>query len=399
MVVGGGIGGLAAAIGLRQIGWQVHVVERSATLGEIGSGLALWANALAALDVLRVADDVRAIGSVSLSGGIRTAHGRWLMRERSVDPREQQSMAALLMVHRAQLYERLRAMLPTDAVQPGVTATDVDPEADPDVASVTVVDADGRSRRLRANLVVAADGLRSRMRAALWPDAPAPAYAGFTAWRGVTEQPVDLTEDVHTWGDGEVFTYQRLLDGRVYWWATANLAEGTTFDSDHAEALRRYGSWPAPITDLIEATPPPAVLRHDIYRLPRPLPRFHRGRVALLGDAAHAMTPDLGQGACLALEDAVTLTAELSRPGADTIEERLSAYDAARRPRTERLSKLSERLGRPTRMTNAAGIAVRNALVRVMPSRLAMASFSEPTRWSPPPIHDRLSEEREEQAG
>lgn len=386
LVLGGGIGGLATAIALRATGWQVSVVERADAPGEIGSGLALWANALAALEVLQVADDVRAIGAVTLSGGIRTAQGRWLLRERDVDPREQQSMAALLMVHRGQLYERLRAALPADTIRAGLTATYVEPRADADSAGVTVVDAAGRSRRLSADLVVAADGLRSRMRQALWPDTPAPTYAGFTAWRGVTDEPVDLSEDVHTWGDGEVFTFQRLVDGRVYWWATANLAEGTTFDDDHAEALRRFGSWPAPIADLIKATPPSAALRHDIYRLARPLKPFNQGRVALLGDAAHAMTPDLGQGACLALEDAVTLAAELSGDDGRTVEERLAAYDAARRPRTESLAKLSEQLGRPTRMTNAAGIAARNLLVRVMPAKLAMTSFSKPTRWTPPPI-------------
>lgn len=81
LVVGGGIGGLATAIALRRIGWRVTVVERSTTPGEVGSGLALWANALAALEVLQVADDVRAIGSVTISGGIRTPQNRWLMRE------------------------------------------------------------------------------------------------------------------------------------------------------------------------------------------------------------------------------------------------------------------------------------------------------------------------------
>lgn len=387
VVVGGGIGGLATAIALRGIGWRVTVVERSTTPGEVGSGLALWANALAALEVLQVADDVRAIGSVTISGGIRTPKDRWLMREQQVDPREQRSMAALLMVHRGELYEHLRAALPADTVEAGVTATDVDPRADS--VSVTVLDAEGRSRQMHAELVVGADGLRSRMRQALWPQAPAPVYAGFTAWRGVTDDAVDLTEDVQTWGAGEVFTFQRLVDGRAYWWATANLAEGTEFDDDHAEALRRFGSWPHPITDVIEATSPSAVLRHDTYRLPRPLPPFHRGRVALLGDAAHAMTPDLGQGACLALEDAVTLMAELSRQGDDTIEERLAAYDAARRPRTERLSGMSERLGRPTRVSHPVAIALRNTLIRLMPVRLAMASFSRPTRWTPPPIHGR----------
>lgn len=100
VVVGGGVGGLAAAIGLRAIGWQVKVLERSAQLGEVGSGLALWANALAALETLGVAEDVRTIGTANLGGSLRTVHGRWLKREPSLDPQQQPSMAVLLMVDR-----------------------------------------------------------------------------------------------------------------------------------------------------------------------------------------------------------------------------------------------------------------------------------------------------------
>jgi 2-polyprenyl-6-methoxyphenol hydroxylase-like FAD-dependent oxidoreductase len=127
-------------------------------------------------------------------------------------------------------------------------------------------------------------------------------------------------------------------------------------------------------------------LRHDVYALPRPLPTFAVGRVALLGDAAHAMTPHLvGQGACLAREDAVELAAALAPVGVD-VERALTRYDADRRPRAERLSRQSDQAGRPLDVTLPPATALRDAFVRVLPRRLAVASMVGPTRWTAPAV-------------
>ncbi|MBO0850742.1 MAG: FAD-dependent monooxygenase, partial [Pseudonocardia sp.] len=236
-----------------------------------------------------------------------------------------------------------------------------------------------------ADLVIGADGIHSTVRDVVWPTTADPVYAGCTAWRGVTDEPFDLRGKVsENWGTGAEFGVLALRDRRVYWFGTANLPRATGFPDEHAEVLRRFAGWPDPIPEVIRATTPEAVLHHDLFHLPLPLPRFNSGRVALLGDAAHAQTPHLGQGACLALEDAVVLAAAV---GADhDVPRALERYDRQRRRRTERLVARSARLGRIIQLENPTGVALRNLVVRATPMRATLAGVARITSWTPPTI-------------
>ncbi|WP_394813026.1 FAD-dependent monooxygenase [Streptomyces boetiae] len=124
--------------------------------------------------------------------------------------------------------------------------------------------------------------------------------------------------------------------------------------------MRRFGSWHHPVPALLAGTSPGAVLRHDIRALATPLPVFHQGRVALLGDAAHAMTPNLGQGGCQAIEDAVVL-AHLTAPGAD-VPAALAAYSGMRVPRATAIARRSWQLGRLSAWTSRPAVALRTGL-------------------------------------
>jgi len=145
--------------------------------------------------------------------------------------------------------------------------------------------------------------------------------------------------------------------------------------------LRRFAGWHEPLTDVVRATEPGAVLRHDIFTLTTPLPELRRGRIVLLGDAAHAMTPNLGQGACQALEDAVTLGASAGSRGVD---DALTAYDAERRPRTQRLVTMSERAGRMAQAQAPALAGMRNLLARLVPVGIASRPIAKTIAWRPP---------------
>jgi 2-polyprenyl-6-methoxyphenol hydroxylase-like FAD-dependent oxidoreductase len=228
---------------------------------------------------------------------------------------------------------------------------------------------------------VGADGLRSAVRRLIWPQARGPRYAGYTAWRAVTRRPAGCDRGGETWGDGERFGYAHLPGDRVYWYATANVPEATTSgDGELAELNRRFGAWHDPIPALVHASLEASVLRHDIYELSN-LDQFAGGRVALLGDAAHAMTPNLGQGACQAMEDAATLAAVLDRE--TSIPDALARYDRLRRPRTQRIVRQSRQMGAIGQWESRPAIVVRNMLLPLIPSSFAIRSLAPVVNWPP----------------
>ncbi|WP_422740451.1 FAD-dependent oxidoreductase [Micromonospora sp. WMMD729] len=379
VVVGGGIGGLSAALALHRRGWRVTVLERAAELREVGAGLTLMANSLRALDALGLGATLRSGAHGEAPGGIRNPRGQWLSR---VDPAEmvRQLGTTALGVHRATLHRVLREALPASSLRTGATVEHV--ESDTDHATVHYHGADG-PQSLDADLVVGADGLRSRLRAQLWPDIPAPVYAGSTTWRAAVAFPDPLPTAI-TWGPGAEFGMVPIGADHVYWYAARNAPPGGRAPDELAAVREHFGGWHDPIPALLAATPPGVVLRNDIHHLATPLPSYVRGRVALLGDAAHAMTPNLGQGACQAIEDAVVLGV-VCADGAAGLPAALTAYDEQRRGRTQAVARASLRAGRyGQQLRNPLALAARTAALRLTPGSAALRSMTWCTDWRPP---------------
>jgi len=363
IVVGGGIAGLASAIGLHERGWDVEVLEQAPAFEEVGAGLSLWPNALNALDELGVGAIVRERSVLDGETGIRDERGRWLSHTDVAAIRDR--FGSIALVHRATLLDILRSALPPECLKAGVAVSDVTTDG--------VVQCG--DRELQGDLVLGADGLQSTVRKAVWPDSPSPRYAGYTAWRYVTPRPVDVGPGGESWGRGERFGYATLSDGRVYCFATANVDEGTD-GGDLATFRDRFGDWHDPIPKLLAEADEADLLHHDLYDLP-PLTTYVEGRVALVGDAAHAMTPNLGQGACQALEDAVIL----ARCATDSD---LAAYDADRRPRATMISKRSARIGRVAQLQSTPAVAVRNLVMKATPASSMLRSLAPVLSWRPP---------------
>lgn len=370
VVVGAGIGGLATAVGLQRAGADVAVLEQADGPRGTGSGLSIFGNGWTALDALGLGGQARALALLGM-GGLRsvqrTPDGTVLT---SMPP---SAVARLGVVHRADLHDLLLASLGPGTVRHGTRVAAVSEDGH------DVVLADGS--RERADVVVAADGISSGIRAA-WPQDPGLRYAGYVAWRGVTATPVNLLGAAgETWGRGRRLGLTPLRDGRVYWYATETTPPGSAVGDAHAEVVQRFASWHAPVAAVLAATPPAVVTRLDVRDLARPLPTFRRGRCVLLGDAAHAMTPDLGQGANQALEDAVTLARLLRmRP----VDDALAEYDRLRRPRTRRLSRAARATGVVGQAHGAVAARVRDAAVRMAPGRLLAGQVARIESWQPP---------------
>ncbi|MBL1078500.1 FAD-dependent monooxygenase [Nocardia sp. 2] len=353
-VVGGGIGGLATTIALRAAGWDVTVYERSPVFTEVGAGITLAANALTALDVLGLGDTVRAAAIPDRPGFARNHRGRVL-----IDGQVSDFVGGLVTLHRADLIEILAAAVPEQCVRSGTRVTAVHADG--------VIETDSGTERF--DLVVGADGVHSVVREQLWPGESPVRRTGITAWRWVLDTPAPAPVGVIMGRYAEAGVIP-MSGGRTYVFAAAHPGFAT---------LDHFADWPDPLPQLIAATDPARIVTDEILEIAVPQ-QLWKDRVVLVGDAAHAMRPTLGQGAGMALEDAVTLAACAPDP---------ARYSATRRRRVATMSALSHHGTRMTSPGSATAAALRDAIMLATPNALLIRMFRAANRralrgWQPP---------------
>jgi 2-polyprenyl-6-methoxyphenol hydroxylase-like FAD-dependent oxidoreductase len=376
VVAGGGIGGLTAAIALRRAGFEVSVFERAAELGEVGAGLLLAANAQKSLAKLGLAEAVARLGTPASAGEIRSWRGEVLANIPAAEL-EKKIGTPSAAVHRADLQALLAREVGEGTLRLGAEVESFEQNK----SGVRVKFADGGHES--ADVLVGADGLCSRIRTGLF-GSEEPRYAGYTAWRAVVDPKEELLPwgtGFESWGRGARFGCAHIGDWRVYWFATANAPEGEkdgppgSLAGTKAKLLRLFSGWHWPVADLVQAAEEDTILRTDIYDREPLGERWGEGKVTLLGDAAHPMTPNLGQGACQAIEDAVVLARCLGERGATA--ESLRSYERLRSDRVAMVVRRSRRVGMVGQVKNPAICWLRDRALAMIPSKAQLRQLEE----------------------
>ena len=356
VVVGGGVGGVATAVALEQSGLDVELCERAPELREIGAGKSVWQNGIQALDHLGVAEDVLAHGSPVDTLVVKTWRGR---RLQTIPIGRLGKNVAL---ERADVFRALVARLNDTVVRTGAGCVHVSDEGDHVSARLE------NGETVEGDFLIGADGIFSTVREQLFHGWQ-PEYAGHVAWRGIAafEHPAwPVGSAVNYYGRGKHFAVEPLRGGRIFWYATKNLPRDAQ-RAGKAEVIEAFSDALDPIPQVIDSTSPELIVRNRLFNLPF-RSTWTRDRVALLGDAAHAMLPNLGQGACTAIEDAVVLARCVEKT--DDIRQGLLAYERSRTRRVRLIHRSSAMTSRLQLLEHPAATGLRNAWIRTQPGSL-----------------------------
>jgi 2-polyprenyl-6-methoxyphenol hydroxylase-like FAD-dependent oxidoreductase len=349
-IIGGGIGGLTTAIALRQVGFEPEVYEQAPALLDVGAAIAIWPNAMRVLERLNLA------GKILEKAGVMEEI-RWLDQSgRLINKVSISATSRAVALHRADLQNILVHALPSSSIHLGYTLVDYTQPGDKLIATFA------NSYSAEADFLIGADGIHSRMRAQFINDGD-PLYRGYTVWRGIsptipTAIPPATAIEIH--GSGKRFGIGPVGLGRVGWWASAN-------NVDNRDLSQLFDGWYRPVLELIEATPPSSILKtgafdRDSHR------NWGSGRMTLLGDAIHPTTPNLGQGGCLAMEDAMVLARCFQKYGAS--EEALRTYERCRYRRTTAVSRYSRYYGSIGQWENVFARGLRRTALALIPETL-----------------------------
>jgi 2-polyprenyl-6-methoxyphenol hydroxylase-like FAD-dependent oxidoreductase len=374
-VVGGGVGGLAAAIALRRAGCEVSLFERAASVRAEGGAFVLWSNGLTGVRQLGLEAEALAAGTTIHCAEFRDAAGN-LLTSLPVGEVADAIGAPTIVIPRASLVRILRRALPQKIVHTGWQVVDFREHED----AIELQFERGAARSFDA--LVGADGLRSTVRERMFGE-EALRPAGQVAWVGICrfKHPLcRLGVTIGTLGRGPRFWIAPMRKGRVYWYATlresGRSARRITSRSELAACFRE---WHAPIASLIAATADSDIVVTRIADRP-PRAGWSRGRATLLGDAAHPTTPDLGQGACQAIESAVTLGEALGEnigPDESSIARAFAQYETKRFARTCAINQLSSTTARTSTVDDPLLATLRDTAIRVGLRALGRAQL----RW------------------
>lgn len=367
IIIGAGIGGLCTAIELQRIGWKVSIWDKANSLTGLGAGIILAPNAMFVLEKLGVANDIRNQGSKVDKAVILSWDGKEIMCL-PTDTQAQRYGTHSYLIQRGALQsillERLHKETNLHTQKELLQFSESEHK-------VTALSKDGSTEV--ADLLIGADGLHSKVRELLFGPQPL-RYSGYTALRGIcTLENKGLIDDhgggFEAWGKGKRFGFTKIGEGKYFWFTAINAPKNKEIPKLERKnkALHLLNGWCDPIKAIIQATHTNDILHHDIFDR-APLSNWSSNRVTLLGDAAHPMLPNLGQGGAQAMEDAFVLTQSLN--STTDISKALKEYEKKRVPRTTKVVKQSRRMGRLVQLENPLILKARNTMLKRLPTNL-----------------------------
>lgn len=360
-IIGAGIGGLTAAIAFEKLGHTVTIYEASPAIRPVGAGLGLGGNAVGALKVLGIAEAVIAQGNLFQNFPILDQDGKVIYNVNSEKIKSRFSIENFT-IHRAALHAVLLEQIMHSEIL--LNKRLINLEATEKGYKLYFED----NSAAMADIVIGADGVHSKTRNFVNPTSKV-RYAGYVCWRAVINNPGGIEMGFETWGENGRFGAVPLSDNQVYWFLCINARTPHQYKQLKKQDLSRiFKHYHAPIPELIAATPDEALIYNPIIDL-EPQKHFAKERVLLIGDAAHATTPNLGQGACQAIEDVATLYQILQRE--QNIENAFKIFERKRRKRTHFIVNTSYRVGKVAQLENPLLCSLRNALFRALPTKIS----------------------------
>ncbi len=367
-IIGGGIAGLTAANALKRAGFYPEVFEAAPEIKAVGAGIVLAANAMKALNHIGLEAEAIKRGKLVPQFTIYDVAGRAIMRTDSTSIAKQYGNDNFA-IHRADLHDLLLSFAHDIPIFTRHQAIDFIPKPH----SVVIHFKDGTQHE--TDYLIVADGIHSAIRQKLIPDAK-PRYAGYTCWRAVIEAPsLPIEESSETWGSGRRFGIVPIGNNKIYWFACMNASEGdATIKRYTIDNLREYfKDFHTEVTEVLWATQNTPLIHNDLYDL-KPLSRFAFGSLLFIGDAAHATTPNLGQGACQAIEDGVIL-AEMLLKNTNDIPTAFKKFEERRLDRTRYIIQTSRQLGALAQLSHPLLAYLRNGILRSLPESSKRKQF------------------------